>query len=189
MLTVTNGTCSDSDDIALQINPLPNSKLSNDTILCFEDLPNGLVLDPGRVGVDFIWNTTETSQAINVNEPGVYIVDITSMDDCFVEDMITIKQDCPAAVWLPNAITSDGNNLNDNWVIQGRGVSDVEVLVFNRWGELIWTGNGIGDFWDGTYKGKPVMQDVYVYKLTYSYLNVNESLKTKSRVGQFAVIR
>lgn len=189
VLTVTNGTCSDSDDIALQINPLPNSKLSNDTILCFEDLPNGLVLDPGRVGVDFIWNTTETSQAINVNEPGVYIVDITSMDDCFVEDMITIKQDCPAAVWLPNAITSDGNNLNDNWVIQGRGVSDVEVLVFNRWGELIWTGNGIGDFWDGTYKGKPVMQDVYVYKLTYSYLNVNESLKTKSRVGQFAVIR
>ena len=74
-------------------------------------------------------------------------------------------------------------------MIEGRGVSDVEVLVFNRWGELIWTGNGIGEFWDGTYKGKPVQQDVYVYKLTYSYLNVNEALNTNTRVGTVAVIR
>ena len=189
VLTVTNGTCSDSDDIKLQINPLPNSKLGNDTILCFEDLPNGLILDPGRVGVNFIWNTTEISQSININKPGVYIVDITSDDGCAIQDMIKIRQDCPAVVWLPNAFTIDGDNLNDNWVIQGRGVSDVKVLVFNRWGELIWTGNGIGDFWDGTFKGKPVQQDVYVYKLTYNYLNVNEALKTQSRVGKITLIR
>ena len=188
-LTVTNGACSDSDDIKLQINPLPNSKLGNDTILCFEDLPNGLVLDPGRVGVDFIWNTTAISQSININKPGVYIVDITSDDGCVSQDVIKIRQDCPAVVWLPNAFTIDGDNLNDSWVIQGRGVFDVKVLVFNRWGELIWTGNGIGDFWDGTFKGKPVQQDVYVYRLTYNYLNVNEALKMQSRVGKITLIR
>jgi gliding motility-associated-like protein len=188
-LTVTNGSCSDVDDLELLINPLPITKLGDDTIVCFEDLPNGLVLDPGRVGVDYVWNTTETSQTINVTERGVYLVDITSAEGCSIQDMVTIKQDCPAAVWLPNAFTVDGDGLNDTWVIKGRGVLDVQVHVFNRWGELIWTGNGIDDSWDGTYNGNTVQVDVYIYKLTYSYLDVNEALKTMSRVGTVAVIR
>lgn len=188
-LTVTNGSCVDVDELEFVVNPLPISQLMNDTVVCFEDLPNGLNLDPGRVGISFNWNTPATTQMINVDEPGVYIVDITSAGNCTTQDVVTIRQDCPAAVWLPTGFTIDGDGLNDTWVIEGRGVESIEVLVFNRWGELIWTGKGIGDFWDGSFKGNTVQQDVYVYKLTYSYFNINEALASKTRVGTVTVLK
>ena len=188
-LIVTNVSCVGVDELEFVVNPLPISQLMNDTVVCFEDLPNGLNLDPGRVGVSFNWNTPATTQMVNVNEPGVYIVDVTSTENCTTQDVVTIREDCPVAVWLPSGFTIDGNGLNDNWIIEGRGVTDVEVLVFNRWGELIWTGRGLGDSWDGTFKGNVVQQDVYVYKLTYSYMNINEALISKTRVGTLTVLK
>ena len=73
--------------------------------------------------------------------------------------------------------------------IEGRGVGSVELIVFNRWGELIWMGNSIGDFWDRNHNGLPVQQDVYIYKLTYSYMNSNERIEERSRVRRVAIIR
>lgn len=188
-LTVTNGSCEDQDDVLVTVHPLPISELMNDTILCFEDLPDGLNLDPGRVGVAFDWGNGETSQVINVNSSGVYVVTITSGENCSITDRVSIKQDCPASVWLPNTFTPNGNSVNDHWEIKGRGVESVQVLVYNRWGELIWEGNNIGESWNGTYKSREVQQDVYVYKLVYSYFDVNESLKSKTRTGTITVIR
>jgi gliding motility-associated-like protein len=76
-------------------------------------------------------------------------------------------------------------------VIWGIGVESVELLVFNRWGELIWTGNQIGDSWGGTYQtnGTPVQRDVYLYKLTYKFLNITRNTKTRFRVGTVTLIR
>ena len=74
-------------------------------------------------------------------------------------------------------------------MIQGRSIESVEVYVFNRWGELVWEGNAIGQFWDGTYLGKPAQEDVYVYALSYTYLNVNNRLKTIKRQGRVTLLR
>ena len=161
----------------------------NDTVVCFDDLPNGLVLDPGRVGSGFVWSSSETTQTISINQSGVYIVNITNNAGCSSIDRVKIQQDCPESVWLPNAFTPNGNSLNETWEIKGRNVSNIQVLVFNRWGEQIWKGNQLGDFWDGRYKEKFVQQDVYVYKLSYSYININEELIIKNRVGTVAVLK
>ena len=76
-------------------------------------------------------------------------------------------------------------------MIQGRSIESVEVYVFNRWGELVWEGNALGQFWDGTHNvtQQPVQQDIYVYHLKYTYFNVNGYLESKQRVGRIALIR
>lgn len=190
-LTVANGDCETTDGITVTVNPLPVSDLIEDTTLCFEDLPDGLNLDPGRNGIGFQWGTGAITQVINVQQAGTYVVEITNGAGCTLTDQVTIKEDCPAAIWLPNSFTPSNDGLNENWEIKGRGVESVELLVFNRWGELIWTGEAIGESWDGTYEatGNPVQQDVYVYKLSYKYINVAGNLKSKFRVGSVAVIR
>ena len=43
----------------------------------------------------------------------------------------------------------------------------MQMLIFNRWGEIICTLNSINEFWDGTYKGKKCQDGTYVWKLIY----------------------
>jgi gliding motility-associated-like protein len=188
-LDAANGMCVDRDSISVVFFENPISELMADTTLCFDDLEVDLSLDPGRNGEGYLWSTGETSQLINVDEKGTYIVNITNLAGCVTQDYVEIKEDCPAHVWLPNSFTADGNSLNDVWMIQGRSIESVEVYVFNRWGELVWEGNALGQFWDGTYLRKPAQEDVYVYALSYTYLNVNNRLKTIKRQGRVTLLR
>lgn len=39
----------------------------------------------------------------------------------------------------------------------------MKLIIFDRWGEVLFTTEDINFKWDGTYKGIPVQQDVYCY--------------------------
>ena len=43
----------------------------------------------------------------------------------------------------------------------------MQMLIFNRWGELVYTLNDINEFWDGTYNGKECQDGTYVWRLVY----------------------
>jgi gliding motility-associated-like protein len=40
-----------------------------------------------------------------------------------------------------------------------------ELLILNRWGEIIFQSNDLSIGWDGTYMDKPVQQGTYIYQL------------------------
>ncbi|MFT7613084.1 MAG: gliding motility-associated-like protein, partial [Parvicellaceae bacterium] len=50
-------------------------------------------------------------------------------------------------------------------VVIGADPLQYEFLIFDRWGELIYESQILGQGWDGTYKGRIVKQDVYVWRL------------------------
>lgn len=68
--------------------------------------------------------------------------------------------------FAPNSFTPDGDEFNQNWKpeIGGYDVHDYEVLIFNRWGELIWENHDPEVGWDGTYKGEIVASGIYLWK-------------------------
>lgn len=37
--------------------------------------------------------------------------------------------------------------------------------IYNRWGELVFSSDNIQTGWDGTYKGEPAPQDIYLVRL------------------------
>ena len=191
-LEATNGSCFSRVSIEVLFYEIPVSLLQDDLILCFDDMIGGYNLDPGRSGVyNYLWSTGDTTQVINVTSKGTYLLELENLANCTTEDYIEIKEDCPAHVWLPNSFTPDNNMTNDVWIINGRGIETLDIFVFNRWGELIWEGNALGDFWDGRhYKtNKKVQQDIYVYHLKYTYSNVDGGQEQKQRVGRVALIR
>lgn len=88
---VTNQySCSDADtvNVILRNNPLVN--LGNDTTVC-----NGVVLNlnPGNTGIEYFWNTGQTSQNINVSSPGTYSVFVTNSQGCTKADTITVNME------------------------------------------------------------------------------------------------
>lgn len=91
----------------------------------------------------------------------------TNSFGCADTTVLTIIVQEDFAVYIPNAFTPDGDNINDLWGPQGVGVSldNYELLIFDRWGERIFQSTEWGKWWNGTYKGQPVQMDVYVYKI------------------------
>ncbi|MBP6532541.1 MAG: gliding motility-associated C-terminal domain-containing protein, partial [Bacteroidia bacterium] len=51
-----------------------------------------------------------------------------------------------------------------------------EMLIFNRWGEVVYTTSTVDHTWDGTYNGIRVPDDVYVWQIKYVDLKGNENI-------------
>ena len=70
-------------------------------------------------------------------------------------------------VYSPNSFTPDGDEFNQIWkvYINGLDVHNVTLLVFNRWGEIIFENHDLDYGWDGTYNGKVVPSGTYTWKL------------------------
>jgi gliding motility-associated-like protein len=64
-------------------------------------------------------------------------------------------------------------------------VEEFKMSIFNRWGELIFESLDIKYGWDGTYRGEPQPQDVYVYKIEFGFSDG----KNVTRVGDITLFR
>jgi gliding motility-associated-like protein len=85
----------------------------------------------------------------------------------FITKVITI--DPEFHLYIPNVFTPDGNGLNDVFQPKGIGINenDYKMLIFDRWGELIFESDNLHKGWDGSVKGSQgkATQDIYVYKI------------------------
>jgi len=55
---------------------------------------------------------------------------------------------------------------------------EYHLLIFNRWGEMVFESFNLSAGWDGLYKGKPAKQDVYMWKVIGKYINGRGFIKT-----------
>lgn len=73
----------------------------------------------------------------------------------------------PPGVFVPNAFTPDGDNLNDTWSWSIPEDLSGELLIVNRWGVEVWRGEmKDGDGWDGKDKsGVPCEPGPYAWRM------------------------
>lgn len=90
-----------------------------------------------------------------------------------------------AFIFIPNAFTPNGDGKNEVFRIFGHTIASTALQIFNRWGELIYLGDGYQQGWDGTYKGKPENTGVYVYR---AVITKNSGL-TVTLQGDLTLIR
>ncbi|MGB1318997.1 MAG: gliding motility-associated C-terminal domain-containing protein, partial [Flavobacteriales bacterium] len=67
--------------------------------------------------------------------------------------------------YIPNAFTPTDDGINEVWIPQGESIADFDMIIYNRWNEEIFHSASLDFGWDGKYKGKPVQQGVYTYKI------------------------
>ena len=185
-VTVTLGTCVVPDSVTLTFVAPPETRIPRRTVpLCVANPASTATLDGGpganftyewrKLGAATVLGTTRTitinSQPSNV---GRYIVSISNGGSCTRNDTIEVVGKCDPQVFVPDAFAPAGNDpRNQRLVVFGKYVGKVQMLIYNRWGELIHAqeGNGIDELatkaWDGTYLGKPAQTGTYAWKLTY----------------------
>ena len=70
-------------------------------------------------------------------------------------------------LFIPNSFTPDGDGNNDFFLPVGIGINrdNYKMMIFNRWGELIFETENPDLGWDGMYRGVMSQTDVYVWKI------------------------
>lgn len=163
--------------------------LGADTILCN---PAGAVLSAKRsYTTQYIWNNGKTDSAINVNQPGLYWVEITDDKGCKKKDSVRVNvQDCDNCdLFVPNAFTPNNDGVNDVFRIFpvcNFNFGYYQMKIFNRWGQLIFQTSDINSKWDGTFRNKNVPIGSYIYLINYGYGAMSSS---RSKAGTILVIR
>lgn len=89
------------------------------------------------------------------------------------------------SIYIPNAFSPNNDNHNNNFRAYGENIIEFEMWIFNRWGEEIFYTAVMDQGWDGTYKGKQVENDVYVYRVVYRGLDGT----TGNPIGSVTLVR
>jgi gliding motility-associated-like protein len=88
---------------------------------------------------------------------------------------------------VPNIFSPNGDGVNDIFGVSGNpgGVSGFSLEVFNRFGQLLFSGDRIGMAWDGrTFAGEPAPEGTYFWVLRFQ---VNGSAEERS--GHLTLVR
>jgi gliding motility-associated-like protein len=98
-----------------------------------------------------------------------YILTVTDANGCSSSDEVVVTVIAPvfdgiiATLFTPN---EDG--INDTWYIQNiQNYPGSEVMVFNVYGQEVYSQKGYANDWKGTYKGAPLPDGTYYYVLKF----------------------
>lgn len=165
----------------------PISNLMNDTTICFTIFKE-LHLSAGSANF-VIWNHSsgiDTSETLIVNEPGNYQVTLYNGDNCTVKDRIQVDDFCSTELFIPIAFTPNNDGLNDTFGAYSEETYNYELLIFNRWGQLVFSSTDLSNRWDGN----NTPQGSYTYKLSYTLANRNSGVLEETRkIGNVILIR
>lgn len=118
----------------------------------------------------------------NADEPGQYKVILIAQNDKGCTDTTTGLITVLAAEMhyqFPNIFTPNGDVQNDNFkLINYNNVKEIEIIVLNRWGNIVFSSNDIDFKWNGNTKntGADCDDGTYFYKAILTNLN-NEEVK------------
>ncbi len=114
--------------------------------------------------------------SISFETPGMFPLSVIHYSNGCVspvqETIITVAR-CPELLfYVPNSFTPDGNEHNNVFqpvFTNGFDPYDFYLVIFNRWGELIYESYNSAEYWDGTYNNTPCPAGSYTYKIQFGF--------------------
>ncbi|MDX2359745.1 MAG: gliding motility-associated C-terminal domain-containing protein [Crocinitomicaceae bacterium] len=106
------------------------------------------------------------------DEAGNYIVQLIAYSSLGCPDTATqvIVVNEELIFYVPNTFTPDDDDYNEYFkavFTSGYDPYDFHLLIFNRWGEIIWESFDASIGWDGTYGGKQVQDGTYTWRIDF----------------------
>jgi len=156
--------CIDTTDITINVNLRPHVDLPASTIVC---RGSNFLLDATSTlpFCTYEWQDGSTEPFFYASEPGYYYVKV-SRDGCYDIDSTLIRP-C-SELFVPNTFTPNNDGTNDYFTIRNNGdIVKFKLVIYNRWGEMVFQTENIDEAWDGTMDGKRCPVGVYHWVLEY----------------------
>ena len=133
-------------------------------------------------------STTQVSGEFTDLASGNYL--LRAEDDLGCADSVNVRLSEGTSIYIPNAITPDGDGINDLLKVVSSCEFEVFSLeIFDRYGQRVFITKNINEGWNGSYNGGDffVKNGLYVWKLKYKFQGPNGAEQEK--IGHVTVVR
>lgn len=181
------GCVAKPDFITVLVNPLPTPNLGEDTIFC-DRFGIPLSVSPGTYN-SYDWADGSSQSSLEVTQEGLYTVTVTDANTCIASDSIFITSQCPSSVYIPTAFSPNDDNINDSFVVNSFDITNLELLIYDRWGMLVFKSQDPDMHWDGKINGQYASPGVYVWMLNYDGFDNDGNPITENQKGHLQLLR
>jgi gliding motility-associated-like protein len=202
-ITITNPVngCSNSSSLPslICVVPMPNAELvaspnnttTSNTVVHFTNNSTGATSYTWDFGDNTNSGVINPVHTYSDDESGSYVVELIAYAalGCSDTAWVTIRIEEELIFYVPNTFTPDGDSYNEYFkpvFTSGFDPLDFTLLIFNRWGEIIWESHDALVGWDGIYGGSLVEDGSYTWKIEFKS---SETDKRIMKTGHVSVIR
>ena len=178
-LTVTSDSgCTNTISLNNEVTvyPGPDAEFEADPALQTILNPNFDFINLSSGGLTYAWtfgdggSSTQFEPSYTYRDTGNYMVTlwVTNAYGCLDSVQHPVRVDPIFSWWIPNAFTPNGDGMNEGFNVTGEYIVNVELSVFNRWGDRIFYSEGRNNLpWDGSVEGRPepAQEGVYVFQV------------------------
>ena len=177
LTATTPQQCVDSVNLTdiIQVYPLPVASFAVQPEKVNILHPEISIVDSSKLAVSWYYNFGDGEQSINqfpshtYADTGKYEITqiVTTEHGCTDTTMREIVVEGVFTLYIPNAFTPNQDGHNDEFFATGYGITAVNMLIFNRWGNKVFETNLLNGKWNGQnlYNGALCAQGVYVYTM------------------------
>lgn len=176
-VTATNNTgCSHTTTAVINVypNPVAQFNMWYGGDIYYQSLSTLILDNLSSGGTTYHWEfgNGDTSSVFEPNyqytTPGNYTVSllVTNQYGCtdFAQQSLQVKS--PEHLYIPNAFSPNNDNVNDYFHVGDWNITKLNIAIYNRWGDQIYSSENTNFMWDGTHNGRPAPEGVYVYQLS-----------------------
>ncbi len=160
-------------------------------------LPEVNFINQSYLGEYYQWTFEDAEPVTSSEENPEVTFPSETPDEYLVTLTVTTEEGCRDSVanlveivpdilfFAPNTFTPDGDKFNETWKISidGINVYDFELLIYNRWGEVVWESHSPDGEWNGTYGGKPAPEGAYIWRLRVADYTTDQKYEFKGHIN------
>ncbi|HQW85734.1 MAG TPA: gliding motility-associated C-terminal domain-containing protein [Flavobacteriales bacterium] len=164
--------CSDTAQVSIDLLPQPVVNAGPDVSIDYGDATTLFAIGDGVFSWSpglFVEGTNGALLTVRPETTTLYTVQMTDANGCLATDQVLVIID--GALYVPNTFTPNEDGINDTFFALGKEIDTFRMMVFNRWGEMIFETDVLTGRWDGTYNGVGSPIDTYVWRVDYTELN------------------
>jgi gliding motility-associated-like protein len=124
------------------------------------------------------------------NITSTYLIEVHGTDNkgCSSDTAsIRVLANACQRLYVPNTFTPNGDDVNDVFAVKGLGVYDVDLSVFDRWGNMVFQTNSLSNPWIGNCNGGSYYCECGVYQWRMKYRD--EKGFNQNKQGYVTLIR
>jgi gliding motility-associated-like protein len=116
----------------------------------------------------------QVNPVLNLNKIGNYKLTLVAQNKEGCTDSVSrnIEVKSDFNIFIPTSFTPNDDGLNEEFIPVFTKDSNFdeksfEMEIYDRWGHMLFKSKGLLKGWNGVFKGEPVKEEVYIYKIRY----------------------
>ncbi len=175
-VTSDYGCLDSSYEVDIVVNPKPIAEFITNPVKADITNPEVSFQNQSLFAVSYAWDfgdgigtSNQLSPSYVYGDTGLYRISLTATSDKNCSDVLVKKYRIHDiySCYIPNSFTPNGDNRNDVFTINGTGIEELHIAIYDRWGSLVYESDQLDAAWNGRMNntGEILPTGVYAYKV------------------------